>query len=68
MNFGNAKRVIAVHFSNIWNLVVFQKNEDLKIMNFFLSFCRDGNLKRNQVKSEWKAKQQEEFSRRLKVE
>jgi len=28
----------------------------------------DGNLKRQQVKSEWKAKQQEEFSRRLKID
>jgi hypothetical protein len=32
------------------------------------SFKRDGNLKRQQVKSEWKAKQQEEFSRRLKID
>jgi len=30
--------------------------------------CRDGNLKRQQVKSEWKAKQQEEFSRRFKTD
>jgi len=28
----------------------------------------DGNLKRQQVKSEWKAAQQQEFSRRIKVE
>lgn len=28
----------------------------------------DGNLKRQQVKSEWKAAQQEQFSRRLKVD
>lgn len=28
----------------------------------------DGNLKRMQVKTEWKARQQEEFSRRLKVD
>jgi len=28
----------------------------------------DGNLKRQQVKKEWKAAQQEQFSRRLKVE
>ena len=29
---------------------------------------RDGNLKRNEVKSEWKAMQQEAFSHTLKVE
>jgi hypothetical protein len=30
--------------------------------------CRDGNLKRMSVKSEWKAEQQEAFSRSIKVE
>ena len=28
----------------------------------------DGNLKRQQVKSEWKAAQQEQFSRRFKMD
>ena len=37
----------------------------LFMINFYY---RDGNLKRNQVKSEWKAKQQEAFSKSLKVE
>jgi glycerol-3-phosphate O-acyltransferase 3/4 len=30
--------------------------------------CRDGQLKRMQAKKEWKEKQQEEFSKRIKVE
>lgn len=31
-------------------------------------YFRDGQLKRSAVKKEWKEKQQEEFSKRLKVE
>ena len=36
--------------------------------SFLNSFSRDGNLKRMSVKDEWKAKQQEQFSRRLKLD
>jgi glycerol-3-phosphate O-acyltransferase 3/4 len=32
------------------------------------SACRDGQLKRMQAKKEWKEKQQEEFSKRIKLE
>jgi hypothetical protein len=38
---------------------------DFKQLYFF---SRDGQLKRNKAKPEWKKKQQEEFSKRLKVE
>lgn len=35
--------------------------------DYFLLF-RDGQLKRNKPKKEWREKQQEELSKRLKVE
>lgn len=35
---------------------------------FCVIFLRDGALKRMNAKKEWKQKQQEEFSKRLKVE
>lgn len=38
------------------------------VIFFGLGVLRDGALKRMNAKKEWKQKQQEEFSKRLKVE
>jgi hypothetical protein len=40
----------------------------LQNFNQFYVFSRDGQLKRMKAKPEWKEKQQEEFSKRLKVD
>jgi hypothetical protein len=40
----------------------------LAILKCVVLLCRDGQLKRVKAKKEWKEKQQEEFSKRLKVE
>ena len=43
-------------------------NESHKRIFFVFVSFRDGQLKRMKAKKEWKQKQQEEFSKRLKVE
>ena len=43
-------------------------NESPKRIFFVFVSFRDGQLKRMKAKKEWKQKQQEEFSKRLKVE
>ena len=40
----------------------------LLIYSLLFCFFRDGNLKRSQVKSEWKGKQQQAFAERIKIE
>ena len=37
-------------------------------IHYYFCFFRDGNLKRSQVKSEWKGKQQQAFAERIKIE
>ncbi|XP_059084095.1 glycerol-3-phosphate acyltransferase 3-like isoform X2 [Tigriopus californicus] len=51
----------AVHFAN-------RVKAEIARQGGLVDLMWDGNLKRMQVKSEWKAIQQEEFSKRLKVE
>lgn len=53
-------------------LLVIFKNYNFHLenarINDFLILCRDGQLKRMKPKKEWKERQQEEFSKRLKLE
>jgi len=51
----------AIEFANRVKKVIAQKGG-------LVDLVWDGNLKRQQVKSEWKAAQQEQFSRRIKVD
>lgn len=66
---------------DVWYLPPMHKREDEDAIEFanrvkkeialaggLVDLVWDGNLKRQEVKSEWKAAQQEQFSRRIKVE
>ena len=51
----------AIEFAN-------RVKKEIALKGGLVDLVWDGNLKRQGVKSEWKAAQQEKFSRRLKVE
>ena len=51
----------AIEFAN-------RVKKEIALKGGLVDLVWDGNLKRQGVKSEWKAAQQEQFSRRLKVE
>lgn len=66
---------------DVWYLPPMHRHEDEDAIEFanrvkkeialkggLVDLVWDGNLKRQQVKSEWKAAQQEQFSRRIKVD
>jgi len=51
----------AIEFAN-------RVKKEISLKGGLVDLVWDGNLKRQEVKSEWKAAQQEQFSRRIKVE
>jgi len=61
VQFNNFQEENAIEFAN-------RVKKEIALKGGLVDLVWDGNLKRQEVKSEWKAAQQEKFSRRIKVD